>query len=88
MGNSGPRAILARVEIMELTPLSHQHIDRRLRDIDRQIHSALRDIRRNLEELEQASQGQETRPASRKVGANVGFADVLRDAMEGDGRDR
>ena len=66
---------------MELTPQSHQHIDRRLRDIDRQIHSALRDIRRNLEELEQASQGREgTTGASRAKGGG-GFADALRNAM-------
>ena len=66
---------------MELTPLSHHHLDRRLRDIDRQIHSALRDIRRNLEELEQVSQGSETRAGGTR---SADFADVLRQAMDTD----
>jgi hypothetical protein len=57
---------------MQLTPLTHTHIDRRLQDIDRQISSALRDIRRNLEELERAS----SRPDDK------GFAGTLRKAMD------
>ncbi|HJP32073.1 MAG TPA: hypothetical protein QGF95_16130 [Candidatus Latescibacteria bacterium] len=68
---------------MELTPLSNTHIDRRLQDIDRQISSALRDIRKNLEELEQASNqpgdgASATGPAAR----DKGFADALRNAMD------
>jgi hypothetical protein len=63
---------------MQLTPLTHTHIDRRLQDIDRQISSALRDIRRNLEELERAS----SRPDDK------GFAGALRKAMDRDGASR
>ena len=77
---------------MELTPINVQTsakgvakgIDRRLQDIDRQINTALRDIRRNLEELEQAS----TRPAGGgdagpAVGSGQGkdFARALQDAI-------
>lgn len=76
---------------MELTPINVQtngsakRIDRRLQDIDRQINTALRDIRRNLEELEQAS----TRPAgSGDAGPAAGsgqgknFARTLQDAID------
>lgn len=62
---------------MELTPLSHTHIDRRLQEIDQQINSALRDIRRNLEELEKAAQT----PGSDRPRSGRGFAGVLRDAI-------
>jgi hypothetical protein len=63
---------------MELTPLTHTHIDRRLQDIDRQISSALRDIRRNMEELERAS----NRPDDKS------FAGALRKAIDRDGASR
>ena len=65
--------------IMELTPLTNSHIDRRLQDIDRQINTALRDIRKNLEELEQAS-----KPGANDVGRadeSKDFAQTLRRAM-------
>lgn len=56
------------------------HIDRQLREIDRQIHSALKDIRKNLRELERVA----GRPHS--AGPPARFADMLRDAIdEGDG---
>jgi hypothetical protein len=58
---------------MELTPLSNNHIDRRLQDIDRQIRTALRDIRKNLQELEQAA-----KPGT----GNKDFAGTLRSAMD------
>lgn len=57
---------------MQLTPLNHTHIDRRLQDIDRQISSALRDIRRNLEELERASSRADDK----------GFGEAMRKAMD------
>lgn len=69
---------------MELTPLSHSHIDRRLQDIDRQINSALRDIRRNLEELEQATGARgDAAEGPRRPGND--FAGLLRDAMGDEG---
>ncbi len=67
-----------RERIMELTPLTNTHIDRRLQDIDRQISSALRDIRKNLEELEQASSRSDDK----------GFAGALRKAMDRGGAPR
>jgi len=65
---------------MPITPLSHQ-LGRRLEEIDRQIHTCLRDIRRNMSELEHASKRPDT-PATGDT-----FADMLGDAMEGDSRD-
>lgn len=65
---------------MELTPLS-SNIDRRLKDIDRQINSALADIRRNLEELERASPGSRAEEARGRAG-DKDFAATLRKAME------
>ncbi|MBT4098967.1 MAG: hypothetical protein HOM68_29820 [Gemmatimonadetes bacterium] len=38
---------------MQLNPA--HHLDHRLQEIDHQINSALRDIRRNMQELEKAS---------------------------------
>ena len=64
---------------MEFTPLSSTHIDRRLQDIDRQINTALRDIRKNLQELEQAA-----KPGN---GSKV-FAETLRSAMDRGGTPR
>jgi hypothetical protein len=68
---------------MELTPSTHTQIDRRLQDIDRQISSALRDIRKNLEELEQASgrPGKGDSVAAGKSG-DKSFAGALRKAMD------
>jgi len=65
--------------MMELTPLTSTHIDRRLQDIDRQINTALRDIRKNLQELEQA--------AKPGIGGKD-FADTLRSAMDRGGAPR
>ncbi len=77
---------------MELTPLSNNRIPgspnaneklgRRLQDIDRQINTALRDIRRNLEELEQAAArpGAGASPPRASTG-NKDFARTLQDAM-------
>lgn len=68
---------------MELTPSTHTQIDRRLQDIDRQISSALRDIRKNLEELEQASgrPGKGDSVSNGKSG-DKSFAGALRNAMD------
>jgi len=59
---------------MRTSPLSHQ-LGRRLEEIDQQIHTCLRDIRRNLAELERVSEQGD--------GATGGdrFADVLGKAM-------
>lgn len=65
---------------MQTTPLSHQ-LGRRLEEIDRQIHTCLRDIRRNLAELERVSK----RPDPPATGDS--FADVLGEAMKGGARD-
>ncbi|MEE2659720.1 MAG: hypothetical protein VX733_14525 [Candidatus Latescibacterota bacterium] len=56
------------------------HIDRRLQEIDREIHSALRNIRRNLEELEQASRSRSSTVAPTSSGDS--FADLLRSALD------
>ena len=61
---------------MSTTPLSHQ-LGRRLEEIDRQIHTCLRDIRRNMAELEHASRRGDAPPAGGR------FADVLGDAIKG-----
>ena len=63
---------------MELSPITNTHIDLRLQEIDRQIHTALQDIRRNLEELEEASRKSGSPDATGK-----GFSDILRDAIDG-----
>lgn len=66
---------------MELTPLSH-NIDRRLKDIDQQISTALRDIRKNMEELERASVDGEDGSAPTGSAGDKDFAATLRKAME------
>lgn len=76
-----------RENLMELTPLTNtsiasQKIDRRLQDIDRQINTALRDIRRNLEELEQASASPDRTDASGTAAGGKDFAKALQDAID------
>ena len=73
---------------MELTPLSQTHIDRRLQDIDRQISTGLRDIRKNLQELEKASnQPGEGATSTRSGTGDKDFAATLRNAMGGNDSD-
>ena len=74
--------------MMELTPLTNNHIDRRLQDIDRQISTALRDIRKNLQELEQASKsGSGSASVDRRPGGKD-FARTLRSAIDRGGSSR
>ncbi len=60
---------------MQLNP--GHHLDHRLQEIDHQINSALRDIRRNLQELEKASTAG-NRPAAPKQD----FSSVLQQTIE------
>ena len=66
---------------MKNLPLSHQ-LGRRLEEIDRQIHTCLRDIRQNLAELERVSRRGETG----RTAAPGSFADVLGKAMDANSR--
>ena len=62
------------MQIPHVSTTSHQ-IGRQLAELDREIHAALKDIRRNLVELEEVSHmGATDRP-----GRN--FADVLKETM-------
>ena len=67
---------------MQISHVANTHlIGRQLAELDQEIHSALKDIRRNLEELEEVSRMATDRASqiSRK------FADVLRASLgEGD----
>ena len=66
---------------MQIPHVANTHvIGRQLAELDQEIHSALKDIRRNLEELEEVSRMATDRASqtSRK------FADVLR-APPGEG---
>ena len=61
---------------MQLTPLGNQQLGRQLAELDREIHSALKDIRRNMEELEAVSrQADGVRPGQT-------FSDVLKDTLD------
>ena len=61
---------------MQLPPLGNQQLGRQLAELDREIHDALKDIRRNMEELEAVSRrGDGVRP-----GQN--FSDVLKDTLD------
>ena len=63
---------------MQIPPLSNppQQIGRQLAELDREIHDALKDIRRHLEELEAVSNESGTESSGRS------FADVLKDSLE------
>ena len=60
---------------MESSPLS-RHFDLRLKEIDQQINSCLKDVRRHLQELEAASQ----QPAGAKQAPN--FAQLLKASLD------
>ena len=66
---------------MENSPLSNQ-VDVRLKQLDREIHSSLRTIRRHIQELEEVEQ--RTRPGGSETSAKTGqsFADHLNDALD------
>ena len=79
------KAILDNRKIeMENSPLSNQ-VDVRLKQLDREIHSSLRTIRRHIQELEEVEQ--RTRPGGSGTSEKTGqsFADHLNDALEEDG---
>ena len=61
---------------MQLPPLGNQYIGRQLAQLDREIHNALKDIRRNMDELEAVSrQTDGVRPGQK-------FSDVLKDTLD------
>ena len=60
---------------MESSPLS-RHFDLRLKELDQQIHNCLKDVRRNLRELEEAAQ----QPPAGKQAPN--FAQLLKDSLD------
>ena len=63
-------------------PSNPHQIGRQLAELDRDIHAALKDIRRNLEELEEVSRMGATDRGSR---TGHSFADVLKESLgEGD----
>ena len=61
---------------MQLNPA--HHLDHRLQEIDHQINSALRDIRRNIQELEKAS----TDSHPNATAAKKDFSSVLQKILE------
>ena len=60
---------------MESSPLS-RHFDLRLKELDQQIHNCLKDVRRHLQELEEAAQ----QPPVAKPPQN--FAQLLKDSLQ------
>jgi len=61
---------------MESSPLS-RHFDLRLKELNQQIHSCLKDVRKHLQELEQAA-AQQT-PAA---GPPKDFAQLLKESLQ------
>ncbi len=59
-------------------------IGRRLDELDRQIHTCLKDIRKNLKELEQVSSQDDSTPAggSAKTGADKRFSTLFKAALQ------
>ena len=69
------------MQIPHVSTNSHQ-IGRQLAELDQEIHAALKDIRRNLVELEEVSRMGATDRASQPSRT---FADVLKESLgEGD----
>ena len=66
---------------MDNSPVTNV-IGRRLDELDRQIHTCLRDIRKNLKELEQVSGDEDTRQPPATTGPDKRFADLLKTALE------
>lgn len=60
-------------------PSAPHQIGRQLAELDRDIHAALKDIRRNLEELEEVSRMGATDRGSQ---TSRSFADVLKESLE------
>ncbi|MBM3279123.1 MAG: hypothetical protein FJY95_13720 [Candidatus Handelsmanbacteria bacterium] len=61
---------------MESSSLS-RHFDLRLKELNQQIHSCLKDVRKHLQELEQAA-AQQTRTA----GPPKDFARLLKESLQ------
>ena len=59
-------------------------IGRRLDELDRQIHTCLKDIRKNLKELEQVSGQDDSAPAggSARTGASEAFSTLFKAALQ------
>jgi uncharacterized alpha-E superfamily protein len=58
-------------------------IGRKLDEMDRQIHTCLKDIRKNLKELEQVSGSEETaRATAAKSGGDKRFSSLLKAALQ------
>ena len=66
---------------MDNSPVTNV-IGRRLDELDRQIHTCLRDIRKNLKELEQVSGDEAPRQTPAKTGPDKRFADLLKTALD------
>ena len=60
---------------MQLNPA--HHLDHRLQEIDQQINTALRDIRRNMQELEKASTNGRTSGSSPRKDFSAVLAQTL-----------
>ena len=65
------------MQIPHVSTTPHQ-IGRQLAELDREIHAALKDIRRNLVELEEVSRTGATDRASQP---SRSFADVLKESL-------
>ena len=63
---------------MENSPLPHQ-LDSRLKQLNQEIRSCLKDVRQRIKELEQAEQGSRSSTAA---GPGQRFDDVFRQAVE------
>ncbi|MCC7260880.1 MAG: hypothetical protein IT369_00020 [Candidatus Latescibacteria bacterium] len=64
---------------MESSPLS-RHFDLRLQELNQQIHSCLKDVRKHLQELEQAAQQP---PVAGPVGGQPkDFAQLLKESLQ------
>ena len=64
---------------MDTTPIN---IGQRLKELDQQIHTCLRDVRRNLAELEKVSDKESEIGACQSGGQSSGqFADMLKSSI-------
>ena len=74
----GAGGFIPQIEIraMDTTPINH--IGQRLKELDQQIHTCLRDVRRNLAELEKVSD-KETGVSGDSSGGK--FADMLKSSI-------
>ena len=66
---------------MENSPLSNQ-VDIRLKQLDREIHSSLRTIRRHIQELEEVEQRTRHGGVGTPEKTGQSFADHLNDALD------